>query len=898
MRKKTSKLGQVKSLNASTMPEDYNTDSNGVWTPELAAWMQASTLKGLFFSEDWVYIVVDLIAREISNIPRGVMRKVKDSDGTDKLEPVPEHPLNALLQNPNQYQDEVSFRYVEAVEHTLMGNAVLWHSRSINQLMLLPTELVYLEFDNQVDKIKWYVYMSAGRETGGLGHLRLSPADIMHIRRPNPSSMLWGLSPFIPGRQSVLFNRYSAEYMNNFYIKGATPSIALVMEKDANVESVNRMLKTFEAAHTGRRNQRRTMLMPKGVDIRNVGSSIADQELIDLVKQNRETIIALLHVPKHAVGLAESGSLGSEEHKQALKYLWTSTIVPIDAQINAAYSKFFKWSLGDQLVVASDLSGVAILQEDEAKKAEHGQKLLSTHTVNEVRATLYGLPPIPGGDVVLELARLSKANAPMLPTLPPSSSTPPEPPPAEEQALPQGDSKATTEGAPSRYRDIDFTPPRPVAAAAEKGLKWREEYGRGGTAVGVARANQLAKREGISPETARRGYRFFLRHQRNMDNTLEDGAPANGKIASHLWGHRAGAAWFKKLWDAMEAADKQAGEKWNDEGIQKETEEEYGDLDSHGSHAGNDFAKTLVEKYSLDTVLSQQDQAESDAFPAMHQLSLDTFGQMFDASVDVVVSELTRGKKDFDPPDDLPGLVPVSVSSARLQKRLDDAFEELSKEWKEGSTKTLTATVDAGYDSQLGLAFMAPAREEVEALKAENASKRLLILESRGLRTFKDVSGTTTKRIVKVVERGVEQGKSIMEITRDIADDFKQISPARAETIARTETLTAYSMGQQAMLQDAMSVKGPDGKPVLDLVKVWMNAGDLRVRGRPDGMYPDAKFNHWDVQGDVANHDEPFENGLEFPRDPKGEAGNVINCRCSLITVPREDVAKLRIPKE
>lgn len=40
---------------------------------------------------------------------------------------------------------------------------------------------------------------------------------------------------------------------------------------------------------------------------------------------------------------------------------------------------------------------------------------------------------------------------------------------------------------------IDLTPPESVAKAAAKGLKLRQEFNRGGTQIGVARAQTIAR---------------------------------------------------------------------------------------------------------------------------------------------------------------------------------------------------------------------------------------------------------------------------------------------------------------------------------------------------------------------------------------------------------------------
>ena len=113
-----------------------------------------------------------------------------------------------------------------------------------------------------------------------------------------------------------------------------------------------------------------------------------------------------------------------------------------------------------------------------------------------------------------------------------------------------------------KYDRIDFTPPAGVREEAAKGLEWRREYGRGGTAVGVARARDLSNGTNISPETARRMKAFFDRHQVNVGKTGwspgEDGWPSNARIAWALWGSDPGWAWSRKLVEQMNAADEDA----------------------------------------------------------------------------------------------------------------------------------------------------------------------------------------------------------------------------------------------------------------------------------------------------------------------------------------------------
>ena len=112
----------------------------------------------------------------------------------------------------------------------------------------------------------------------------------------------------------------------------------------------------------------------------------------------------------------------------------------------------------------------------------------------------------------------------------------------------------------AKYDGIDFTPPQAVRAEARKGLAWRREYKRGGTAVGVARARDLSNGKPMSPRTINRMVSFFARHEVDKQadgfSPGEPGFPSNGRIAWALWGGDPGQAWAGKVQRQMQARDK------------------------------------------------------------------------------------------------------------------------------------------------------------------------------------------------------------------------------------------------------------------------------------------------------------------------------------------------------
>jgi hypothetical protein len=85
---------------------------------------------------------------------------------------------------------------------------------------------------------------------------------------------------------------------------------------------------------------------------------------------------------------------------------------------------------------------------------------------------------------------------------------------------------------------------------AKRGLAWREEFGRGGTNPGFARAKQISEGRELSDKDILDIYAFHSRHQVDKQaegyNPGEDGYPSNGRIAIALWGGDPGFEWSKK----------------------------------------------------------------------------------------------------------------------------------------------------------------------------------------------------------------------------------------------------------------------------------------------------------------------------------------------------------------
>ncbi len=133
-------------------------------------------------------------------------------------------------------------------------------------------------------------------------------------------------------------------------------------------------------------------------------------------------------------------------------------------------------------------------------------------------------------------------------------------------------------------------PTQAMIEEAKRGLEWRDEFGRGGTEVGVARARDISNGKNLSDDTVKRMFSFFSRHE--VDKKAEgfrpgeDGYPSAGRVAWALWGGDPGFAWSRRIVKSMDRSDERQVQGVSDavfKGLQnkvKDHNEKVGDVKS------------------------------------------------------------------------------------------------------------------------------------------------------------------------------------------------------------------------------------------------------------------------------------------------------------------------------
>lgn len=203
---------------------------------------------------------------------------------------------------------------------------------------------------------------------------------------------------------------------------------------------------------------------------------------------------------------------------------------------------------------------------------------------------------------------------------------------------------------------------------------------------------------------------------------------------------------------------------------------------------------------------------------------------------------------------------------AALQKQVNTIYDKMQKEQFKTVSDYLEECYENGfvgtmYDLQgqgIPLAFPLDQESMVRAVQLDSKI-------SQGLykKLGEDIS-TLKMKITGQVSRGISSGMTFDQIAQQLAGTSK-IGFNNAIRIARTE-------GHRIQVQSAMDACQNAKDSGADVVKQWDSTLDGNTRP-----------SHRKVDGEIRELDEPFSNGLMFPGDPAGGAGEVVNCRCALL---------------
>ncbi len=514
------------------------------------------------------------------------------------------HELISLLARPNPLQSGVEY-FASLYSYLLIsGNSyILRDTESFTpprELYLLRPDRIEIKASESIIPTSYnYVIDGITRNVYPVDP-KTGSGQIKQIKLWSPLDDFYGLSPI--GASAYNIDQHNLAGMHNVALlkNGCTPSGMLKFEPTDETgmstqltdDQRARLLEDLEFRFQGTHNSGRPMLLEGNFSYQQLGLNPKDMDFLELLNLSAREIALCFGVPAQLIGIPDSQTYSNME--TAKLALYEETIIPLLSRVESDLNEYLAPLYSGDLSIRYDLDSIPAMAEKRRQIYDNVTQGVNAGIItrNEARERL-GLEEVSGGDDLYIPSNLFPIGE--TETSPEDSAKPVEVDEAEKSyeevyGIKEETSKdvfTTEEEAIDRAEeigcvgthshqqdgktiympcrthaeydrlteeekaiaDLNLTPSDAMVTEAQRGLDWRKEFNRGGTAVGVSRARDIVNKTRLSPNTVLRMFSFFSRHEVDKQaegfDRGEDGYPSAGRIAWALWGGDAGFSWAK-----------------------------------------------------------------------------------------------------------------------------------------------------------------------------------------------------------------------------------------------------------------------------------------------------------------------------------------------------------------
>jgi HK97 family phage portal protein len=175
---------------------------------------------------------------------------------------------------------------------------------------------------------------------------------------------------------------------------------------------------------------------------------------------------------------------------------------------------------------------------------------------------------------------------------------------------------------------------------------------------------------------------------------------------------------------------------------------------------------------------------------------------------------------------------------------------------------------DAGMQIAQGKLYILPEERIMKEEDRFQITPEIRVqLDDMILNSGTEMNKTTLEKISAQIQLGIEEDWTVGELAKNLREKLLELTPAKAQLIARTEAAKVENWGQ---------------------VEGYKQTEFIELKGWLCSFVPDSRQAHMDASRQYADNPIPLEDSfvvdgedMQYPGDPSGSPGNVCNCLCS-----------------
>lgn len=299
-----------------------------------------------------VHAIVTGMSRLMSSVPVHVYRKT-ESDGRTKKELLSSHPVEKLLDQPNEWQTRVDY-WQDATSSILRhGRYFAFKARGvtgpIRRLIPLHAGACTLKQNDDYD-----VTVDIYEASGGTKSYNLSQ---LHYARGPARNFLKGDSPINDCREAIALEIAAEKFGASFFGGGAMPGIVFKFMEGFSAfkteEEKKNFVDDFEKAY-GNKGRFRSLLLPKGIEMSDklIGFENDKAQFLETRKYQRTVIAGMLGIPLYMVGDLDRQTFNNSEQQSINKV----------AEAGLPIARIFEAAMERDLLTKEDRNGGVIIR--------------------------------------------------------------------------------------------------------------------------------------------------------------------------------------------------------------------------------------------------------------------------------------------------------------------------------------------------------------------------------------------------------------------------------------------------------------------------------------------------------------------------------------------------------
>jgi HK97 family phage portal protein len=374
--------------------------------PIWSDWSASNAINNGLKASAWVYVCIMRNANAIAQLPW----VVETLSGDTWVPVTPLHPLQRLMNRPNDVWSRQSLMTRIAMELMLAGNSVLCKIRVDGRVVELytlrpqdiapvPTQDMHI-LGYQVKDVNGRIIEAEDPELPD--EVSIGAEDTVHLMLVDPSTPYWGLSPMQAAAKTIDVDVDAAEWQKVSLQNMMVPPGFFQFKGHFTDDQWTELQADLADKYKGSLNAREPMALGDQEEVKWTQLSLTPQEVdfLETRKLTREEICAIYGVPPPVAGILERATYSNIE--TARDIWWQDTLIPFTQLMEDAFNLQLVPEFGDPatLRVRADMSGVVALQVQTANRIVSVKDLWSMGVPFNTASDFIGLGlQIPGGDV-------------------------------------------------------------------------------------------------------------------------------------------------------------------------------------------------------------------------------------------------------------------------------------------------------------------------------------------------------------------------------------------------------------------------------------------------------------------------------------------------------------------